>query len=118
AHNFAVTTVSSLISDAAARKAGGETTMFSPQRLLQGKPPSASNTEPSQDSYNALTLENEYWGSGYEGIIKVEIYESKDEKSHTWHKVKPVSVEFKDSSGKTNYQPLNTINGDDVLMPA
>lgn len=120
AHNFAVSLASALVQDSATRSAVGENSFFDPRKLANGTGPQlvSGNGElvtVEQDAYNALTLENEYWGSGWEGIIKVDTYESVDENGKTWIKAKPTKIEFKDQNGVTRVIELQLLNPDATI---
>jgi pimeloyl-ACP methyl ester carboxylesterase len=121
AHSFAVTAFSSLIQDATVRRELGEETMFSPAHLLRKEAPqfrSAMNEllVPAQDELPALTMEKAYWGSGWEGVITIEPWDSIDGQGNTSHNVFPVSVEFKDRSGQTRLEMLSPIRTDTTLQ--
>jgi len=123
AHNFAVTTFSALIQDASVRKSFGEMTTFSPDRIMGSTQPTVVSASgeiltPAQDAYAALTIESEYWGDGWEGILKVDTYDGIDEQGRVWHKALPKSFEFKDTNGDTRTQLLNPLSPDATITGA
>lgn len=118
AHNFAVTTYSALVEDAIVRGAPGQS-LFDPRTLVAGGAPSITTAAgeevtPAQDAYSLLTLEQEYWGSGWEGRIKVDMYKTTDSAGDDWWKALPQAVEFCDGSGRTRMQLVNLLR-DSVL---